>query len=61
MIQNTINCHVNDAVHHMIQAEYGAHYMIIYPDLVTLRELYSNYIHKQIKENKGNCSYKSIL
>ena len=25
--------------------------MIIYPDLDTLRELYSNYIHKQIEES----------
>ncbi|HJT47795.1 MAG TPA: hypothetical protein VJ729_06395, partial [Nitrososphaeraceae archaeon] len=51
MIRNTTNCHVNDTLHHMNQAEYGAHYMIIYPDLDTLRELYSNYIHKQMKEN----------
>ena len=29
----------------------GAHYMIIYQDLDTLRELYSNYVHKQIEEN----------
>ncbi|HJT49281.1 MAG TPA: hypothetical protein VJ729_13945, partial [Nitrososphaeraceae archaeon] len=51
LVQNLRNCQVNDAFHNMIQAEYGAHYMIIYPDLVTLRELYSNYIHKQMKEN----------
>jgi hypothetical protein len=49
--KQTINCHVNDALDHMNQAEHGAHYMIIYPDLDTLRELYSSYIHKQIKEN----------
>jgi hypothetical protein len=35
----------------MNQAEYGAHFMIIYPDLETLRELYSNYVYKQIEEN----------
>jgi hypothetical protein len=35
----------------MNKAEHGAHYLIIYPDLVTSRELYSNYTHKQIKEN----------
>jgi len=51
MIQNTTNCHINDILHHMNQAEYGAHYMIIYPDLLTLRELYSKYTHKQIEEN----------
>ncbi|HJT47942.1 MAG TPA: MEDS domain-containing protein [Nitrososphaeraceae archaeon] len=51
MVQNSINCHVNDALHHIKQAEYGAHYMVIYPDLGTLRELYSNYIHEQIEHN----------
>ncbi len=51
MLQNLTNCHVNGALDQINQAEYGAHYMIIYPDLDTLRELYSNYIPKQIKEN----------
>jgi hypothetical protein len=46
-----INCHVNDALEQINQAEYGAHYIIIYPDLFTLRELYSNYIGDQIEEN----------
>jgi hypothetical protein len=51
MVQNLTNCHVNGASDQINQAQYGAHYMIIYPDLDTLRELYSNYVHKQIKEN----------
>ena len=51
MLQNLTNCQVNDALHHMSQAEYGNHCMIVYPDLDTLRELYSNYLHKKIKEN----------
>jgi hypothetical protein len=51
MIQNLTNYYTNDALHHMSQAEYGAHYMVIYPDLDTLREIYSNYAHKQIKAN----------
>jgi hypothetical protein len=51
LVQNLRNCQVNDALHNMSQAECGDHYMIIYPDLNTLRELYSNYAHKQIKEN----------
>ena len=51
MIQNLINSHVNDALDHINQAEYSAHYMIIYPDLVTLRKLYSSYISKQLEEN----------
>jgi hypothetical protein len=51
MVQNLINCHFNDALHHLSQASYGFHSMIIYPDLDTLRELYSNYIHEQIEKN----------
>ena len=51
MIQNITECHVNDALHYINQVEYGAHYMVIYPDLGTLRELYSDYIHKQIEDN----------
>jgi hypothetical protein len=52
MMENPLmNCHVNEALDHINQAEYGAHYIIIYPDLDTLRELYSNYIHKQIEQN----------
>ena len=46
-----INCHVGDALDQMNQAEYGAHYIIIYPDLLTLRKLYSDYVQKQIEEN----------
>jgi hypothetical protein len=46
-----INCAVDNALDHLNQTEYGAHYMVIYPDLVTLRELYSNYVRKQIKDN----------
>ena len=38
-------------MYHISQAEYGAHYMIMYPDLVTLRKLYSDYIPAQIEHN----------
>jgi MEDS: MEthanogen/methylotroph, DcmR Sensory domain len=48
---NPINCHIKDALDHIDQAVYGAHYIIIYPDLDTLRELYSNYACKQIEHN----------
>ena len=51
MVQNLTNCHVNGALDQIDQAEYGAHYIIIYPDLDTLRDLYSEFTHKQIKEN----------
>ena len=43
--------YVDDALEQINQAEYGAHYIIIYPDLDTLRKLYSNYIHNQIEES----------
>ena len=51
VVQDLINCHVNDALDHMSKSEHGTHSLIIYPDLDTLREIYSNYVHKQIKEN----------
>ena len=48
----TIDCDINDALYHMNEAEYGAHYIIIYPDLETIRQLYASYINKRIQENK---------
>jgi hypothetical protein len=51
MTKDPINFHVTDALIQINQAEYGAHHIIIYSDLLTLRELYSNYIKKQIEEN----------
>jgi hypothetical protein len=45
------SCHVDDALEQINHAGYGAHYMLIYPDMMILREIYSNYVHKQIKEN----------
>jgi hypothetical protein len=51
MIDNLPNYRVNDALNQIIQADYGAHYIMIYPDLSTQRELYSGYIQKQIEEN----------
>ena len=44
--------HIDDPLEQINQAQHGAHYIIIYPNLDTLRELlYSNYINKQIEEN----------
>ena len=51
MVQNLTNYHVNGALDQINQAEYGDHNLIIYPDLDTLREIYSNYIGRQIEEN----------
>jgi hypothetical protein len=42
---------VNDALEQINQSEFGVHYMIIYPDLFTIRRFYSDYIRKQIEEN----------
>jgi hypothetical protein len=46
--------YVNEAANQIIQAEYRSHYLIVYPDLTTLREMYSQYIQKQIKNNNNN-------
>jgi hypothetical protein len=34
------------------ESSLGLHFLIIYPDLTALREFYSYYIQKQIKEKK---------
>ena len=47
----TINCDINDALYHMNEAKYGAHYIIIYPNLETMKQLYAGYINKHIQEN----------
>jgi tRNA G37 N-methylase TrmD len=48
-----IDCHVNDALKQINQSEYGAHYLLIYPELRVLRELYTQYIKTQLEhENK---------
>ena len=54
MIQGLLEHHyVNEAVNQFIQAEYCSHYLIVYPDLTTLREMYSQYIQRQIKNNNN--------
>ncbi|HZE78497.1 MAG TPA: MEDS domain-containing protein [Nitrososphaeraceae archaeon] len=50
--QNLVNCHVFDALEELNQlGGRGVHYMIIYPNMPTLRELYANYIHRSIEDN----------
>ncbi|HEY7079468.1 MAG TPA: MEDS domain-containing protein [Nitrososphaeraceae archaeon] len=52
MIQAPLEHHyVSEAVNQIIQAEFCSHYLIVYPDLTTLREMYSQYIQRQIKNN----------
>jgi len=41
-----------DAAKTISQSQYGLHYLLIYSDLATLREFYSNYIQKQINDNE---------
>jgi len=41
---------VENAVDMISNVDYGVHCLVIYPDMVTLREFYSYYIQKQIKE-----------
>jgi hypothetical protein len=43
---------VEDAVIHLTDSNPGLHCMIIYEDLMTLREFYSYYIQRQIEEKK---------
>jgi len=48
--QNLINCSRNDFLEHINNAEYGAHYLLIHPELRTLRKIYSRYVKKQLEE-----------
>jgi hypothetical protein len=41
---------LEEAVDEFSSKDYGIHYLIIYPDLITLREFYSYYIQKNIEE-----------
>jgi hypothetical protein len=42
---------VSSTITQLRRADYGDHYMIVYPDLNTLREIYSHYIKFQLEEN----------
>ena len=44
---------INHTLEIMLQADYGSHYIIVYPDLSTLRRIYSNYSKIQL-ENKND-------
>ena len=52
MLNNVIYGNTKDIVEQLRQADYGAHYIIVYPDITTLREIYSNYIKYQIEDKK---------
>lgn len=50
MKQNLITCSRNDFLEHINNAEYGAHYLLIHPELRTIRKIYSRYVKKQLEE-----------
>ena len=50
MLKNAIYGNTKNIVEQLRQADYGAHYIIVYPDIMTLREIYSNYIKYQIED-----------
>jgi hypothetical protein len=52
MLKNVIYGNIKNIVEQLRQAGYGAHYIIVYPDITTLREIYSNYIKYQIEDKK---------
>jgi hypothetical protein len=51
MLANLISGNNNDVLKQLRQAEYGAHYIIVYYDMMTLRQIYSRYIKTQLEDN----------
>jgi hypothetical protein len=51
--QGIINLSVNETAATLLNADYGQHWIIIYPDLTTLREFYTIYTKRQVEENNG--------
>ncbi|MBD0359787.1 MAG: hypothetical protein ICV56_03630, partial [Nitrososphaeraceae archaeon] len=51
MLRSLINGNSNDVLKQLRQAEYGAHYIIVYYDMMTLRQLYRGYIKTQLEYN----------
>jgi hypothetical protein len=50
MLKNVIYGNTKNIIEQLRQADYGAHYIIVYRDIMTLREIYSNYIKYQIED-----------
>jgi hypothetical protein len=51
MLANLISGNSNDVLKQLRQAEYGAHYIIVYYDIMTLRQIYLRYIKTQLEDN----------
>lgn len=47
---NIITTHVEEATETLLESPYGVHALIIYPDMMTLREFWSFYAKKSIEE-----------
>jgi hypothetical protein len=41
----------NEILEHLNKAEYGTHYILVYPNIETLRETYSRYVKSQLEDN----------
>ncbi len=52
MLKNVVYGNTKNIIEQLKQADYGAHYIIVYPDMMTLREIYSHYIKDQIEDKK---------
>jgi hypothetical protein len=50
MLGNLISDNSNDVLKQLRQAEFGAHYIIVYNDMMTLRRIYSGYIKAQLED-----------
>jgi hypothetical protein len=48
--QNLITCSSDDFLEHINTAEYGAHYLLIHPELRMLTKIYSRYVKAQLEE-----------
>jgi hypothetical protein len=51
MLGNPISGNTDDLLKQLRQAEFGAHYIIVYHNMMTLRQIYSGYINAQLEDN----------
>ena len=51
MLRDPITGNSSDVLKQLRQAESGAHYIIVYYDLMTLRQIYAGYIKTQLEDN----------
>jgi MEDS: MEthanogen/methylotroph, DcmR Sensory domain len=51
MVGNPISGNSDDLLKQLRQAEFGAHYIIVYHNMMTLRQIYSGYINAQLEDN----------